>query len=164
MASIKEDSPESAAFCYRIRAQMSRFSRYILPALLWTTCVLLASSDLFSANHTGNVLQSVVTSLVGHPLSDEAYELVQFGMRKAAHLTEYGILGWLWFRALRRDAQPRWTLRWSVLAVLIAVAVAITDEVRQSFVPSRTASPLDVLIDACGATLAQLIVRLHPTK
>jgi VanZ family protein len=138
--------------------------RYALPALLWTACVLAASSDLFSANHTGSVLQSVVIALAGHPLSDEALELVQFVIRKLAHLTEYGLLGWLWFRALRRGAQPRWTLRWSLLAVVIAIAVAITDEVHQSFVPSRTASPLDVVIDACGATLAQLIVRLRTAK
>ena len=49
-------------------------------------------------------------------------------------------------------------MRWSVTAVLIAIAVAAADETHQAFVPSRTASPLDVLIDTCGAVLAQIAV------
>ncbi len=123
-------------------------------AVLWTACVLLASSDAFSAQHTGGGLQWLVRSLTGHTLSDLALEVTQFIIRKLAHLTEYGILGFLWSRALR--GEERWTLRSSAIAVLIALAVAITDEVHQSFVPSRTASPLDVVIDVCGALLAQL--------
>jgi VanZ family protein len=46
-----------------------------------------------------------------------------------------------------------------MLAVLIAIAVAAIDEFHQSFVPSRTGTPLDVVIDGCGAILAQLMVR-----
>lgn len=131
--------------------------RYKLPAILWTAFIFLASSDAFSAPHTGSILQSIAVAILGHPLSDLTYELVHLAIRKLAHLTEYGILGFLWFRAVRREEQG-WTLRWSLTAVLIAVTVAAIDETHQAFVPSRTASPLDVLIDTCGAVLAQLAV------
>ncbi len=124
-------------------------------AIAWTICVLLASSDAFSSQHTGGGLQWLVDSLTGHRLNELALEIVQFIIRKLAHLTEYGILGFLWFRAVRGE-EGGWRLRWSAIAVFIALAVATTDEIHQSFVPSRTASPLDVVIDVCGALLAQL--------
>jgi len=134
--------------------------RYKLPAIVWTAFIFLASSDAFSAPHTGSILQSIAVFVLGHPLSDTTYELAHLTIRKLAHLTEYGILGYLWFRAVRRE-EPGWTMRWSVTAVLIAIAVAAADETHQAFVPSRTASPLDVLIDTCGAVLAQLAVFHH---
>ena len=130
-------------------------TRY-LAAILWTAIIFIASSDAFSAAHTGNILQSIAAALLGHPLSETAYELTHLAIRKLAHLTEYGILAFLWFRAVRGQERG-WTLRWSLIAVLIAIAVASMDEFHQSFVPSRTASPLDVVIDTCGAILAQLI-------
>jgi len=61
-------------------------------------------------------------------------------LRKAAHVTEYAILGALLFRALEREL-PAFT---------IAVAYAVTDEIHQHFVRGRHASPVDVLIDAAG--------------
>lgn len=84
---------------------------------------------------------------------------MHFLVRKAAHLTEYGILGTLLFRALRAE-QGGWRGGWAVAAVVLAVAVAATDEWHQAFVPSRTSSPWDVLLDGVGATIAQALRRL----
>jgi len=61
-------------------------------------------------------------------------------LRKLAHAAEYGILGALLVRALRR-------LSW---ALALGVAYAVSDEIHQSFVPGRQGSPLDVLIDSVG--------------
>jgi len=127
-------------------------------AILWTAFIFLASSDAFSAQHTGSILQTIAVAILGHPLSDLTYELAHLTIRKLAHLTECAILATLWFRAVRGEARG-WSLRWSVIAVLIAIAVAATDEFHQSFVPSRTGAPLDAVIDACGAILAQLMIR-----
>jgi VanZ family protein len=59
-------------------------------------------------------------------------------------------------------AVKHWTLwrRASVLAVLCTLLIASLDEYHQSFLPSRTASPVDVGIDLCGAIAAQLILLL----
>jgi VanZ family protein len=43
------------------------------------------------------------------------------------------------------------------LAWLAAAIFAVTDEFHQSFVPSRTASPIDVMIDICGAMIGLAI-------
>jgi VanZ family protein len=68
-------------------------------------------------------------------------------LRKAAHITEYAILGALLLRALGRW-QP---------ALLIGIAYAITDEIHQHFVRGRHSSPFDVAFDACGLALGLLV-------
>jgi len=68
--------------------------------------------------------------------------------RKILHAAEYGLLTFLWWRALRNVP----------LAAAIAVAYACTDELHQHFVSGRHASPLDVVIDGAGAALASAII------
>jgi VanZ family protein len=41
---------------------------------------------------------------------------------------------------------------------VIAALYAVTDEIHQAFVPTRNASPVDVLIDAVGAAIAMLLL------
>src|SRR5437660_2102365 len=127
----------------------------ILPAVLWTILILATSNDAFSGAHTG----SVIATLFAHRLSPEALASLNVVLRKSAHLTGYGILSALWFRALRGE-RTGWSLRWALGAVAIATAVAGIDEWHQSFVPSRGASAYDVLLDAAGAALAQIVARL----
>ena len=73
--------------------------------------------------------------------------------RKLAHVTEFGVLTVLWFRALAPlAARPH------LLAAAIALAYAISDEYHQSFVPGRHPSPIDVGIDLVGITLAIVVL------
>lgn len=77
-------------------------------------------------------------------------------LRKLAHMAEYGLLWWLWWRALgyRRVAA----------AVAITLAYAASDELHQSFVTGRHGTPVDVAIDAAGVALAALAVALHARR
>ena len=137
---------------------MSKPVRYWLPAIAWAALILTASSDLFSSGHTGAILETIITAILGHPLPAHQFETIHAAIRKAAHLTEYGILGALLFRAIRAD-RSGWHVRWAAGAVLVAACVASIDEWHQTFVPSRTGNPMDVLIDTVGATLAQGLIR-----
>jgi VanZ family protein len=74
-------------------------------------------------------------------------------LRKCAHATEYAILAVLLWRALRRE----------LAALALAVAYAATDEWHQTFVRGRHGSPVDVAIDAAGATLG-LVLLLHVAR
>jgi VanZ family protein len=131
-------------------------ARYWLPAIAWTCVVLLASSDTFSAQNTGSILEAVVTTLFGR-IDPQTFEVAHFLVRKSAHLTEYAILSLVWFRAWR-SGQPGFQWRWGMLGVAVALATAVTDEVHQSFVPSRSGDVRDVLLDLTGALAAQLIL------
>lgn len=135
------------------------FLRFWLPPLLWTAVIFSASSDLFSAGHSGPWLADLIRLVVGHPLPANQFETLHWMIRKASHLTEYGILGGLLFRALRGGQGVRWKGTWAGAAIAIAAAVGALDEWHQAFVPSRTPSAWDVLIDTCGATLVLLLIR-----
>jgi VanZ family protein len=76
-------------------------------------------------------------------------------LRKIAHATVYGALCGLWWRALRNAAPAGRAL---AAGWVIAVAYAATDEWHQTFVDGRSGSPVDVLIDAVGATAVALLI------
>jgi VanZ family protein len=76
-------------------------------------------------------------------------------LRKIAHMTEYAVLCFLWWRALRNVAPQQ---RAVAAAWLIAVGYAATDEWHQTFVSGRHGSPVDVLIDAAGAGAAAFLL------
>ena len=46
----------------------------------------------------------------------------------------------------------------------MCLACALADEAHQAFIPSRTGSLRDVVIDASGAAAALLIARARPTS
>lgn len=68
------------------------------------------------------------------------------------HLILYGVLAVLLFRALTVNRAARW----STVAIVVAFATlyGISDELHQSFVPGRSATVLDVVVDGIGAALA----------
>jgi VanZ family protein len=123
-------------------------------AILWSVLVLSTSTDAFSGAHTS----SVIALFFRHHLSPHHLDLFNFLFRKCAHLTGYGILGALWFRALRGE-RGGWSWRWALGGVAIAAAVGGIDEWHQSFVPTRGASAYDVLLDTAGALVANVIIR-----
>jgi VanZ family protein len=131
------------------------FVVYWLPALVWTAVVLLASNDAFSAEHTGSVLQVFLGWM-----PPASFDFTHFIIRKLAHLTEYGILGFLWFRAWR-GTQAGWSIAWARHALAFCLTVAAVDEFHQGFVPSRTSSPRDVAIDCLGVLIALTLIRLR---
>jgi VanZ family protein len=70
-------------------------------------------------------------------------------LRKAAHVTEYAILGALLVRALDRP----------VAAAALAIAYAATDELHQHFVAGRAGTVVDVAVDAVGAIIGVALYR-----
>jgi VanZ family protein len=70
-------------------------------------------------------------------------------LRKFAHVAEYTILGVLLLRALGRE----------LLALLIGIAYAASDELHQHFVAGRHGSPVDTAIDAAGLLIGIVLAR-----
>ena len=78
--------------------------------------------------------------------------LLNFILRKLAHFTVFGVLAFLLWRALPRG---RLVYAWSWT---LTALYAVSDEYHQSFVALRQPAARDVIIDACGAATALLIV------
>ncbi|HET7436047.1 MAG TPA: VanZ family protein [Thermoanaerobaculia bacterium] len=124
-----------------------RSARAWLPAIVWAIAILLFSNDPLSAAHTGHPIRVIAEFFAG-PLTDAQFEVVHFAVRKLAHLTEYGILAALIWRADKRWYVP----------LACALVLASLDEWHQSFVASRTGSPVDVGIDVVGASVGRVVV------
>jgi VanZ family protein len=127
-----------------------------LPPLGWGTLIFIGSTNVLSAEHTSRFLVPFL-HWVWPTISAASIATVHFALRKLGHLTEYGVLAALLWRALRLSIGNAPRSRVASIALALAAAFAASDEFHQSFIPSRTAAPADVLIDCCGAALAVAI-------
>jgi VanZ family protein len=137
-------------------------SRYV-PLFTWLTFISVASSDSFSANNTSRIIGPLILWFFPNT-SAETLAVVHFITRKIAHFTEYAILAYLAARAFRTSTYPAISGRWFLICATLIVVYALLDEFHQSFVPSRTASIYDSLIDIAGGLTALLIVRANPRR
>ena len=139
--------PESSA---------KKFLRYWLPAIVWLGMIASTSSDLFSSEHTGGILQALLSAL--HlKLSPHAFDFVHFLIRKSAHFTEYLVMSFLWYRA-GQSGRREWRLSSALLALGVCLALASLDEWHQTFLLSRTGVFRDVVLDFTGALFTQLVI------
>jgi VanZ family protein len=126
--------------------------------MAWMAFISFASTGNFSAGNTSRIIGPLVLWLF--PDTSPETMLVIHGItRKIAHLAEYALLGILAARAFR--ASPRAALRgrWFLVSLALVVVYALLDEYHQSFVPSRTGTIYDSLIDIVGGFAALVIVR-----
>ena len=77
-------------------------------------------------------------------------------LRKLAHMAEYGLLWYLWWRALGYGTMA--------IPAAIAIGYSITDELHQTTVEGRHGTPVDVLIDSAGVALAYLATRARARR
>ena len=126
-----------------------------LPAIGWMAVIFAASTDIMSAEHTSRFIGPFLHWL-NPQVSAATIARVQLIVRKGGHVTEYALLAVLLCRALRGGAR-KFAWSYAAVALVIASVWAASDEYHQSFVPSRTASPIDVMIDICGATIGLLV-------
>jgi VanZ family protein len=132
------------------------FIKYWLPVLLWTVFIFVGSSDLMSAEHTSRFIGPFLRWFAPD-ISETTVASIQLIVRKCAHLTEYAVLAALISRALRSQSPGGTARTQAAFAFLAAVTCAALDEFHQSFVPSRTSSPTDVVIDGVGAIIGLVV-------
>ena len=65
-------------------------------------------------------------------------------VRKAAHFTEYAVMGFLWYLLLRKRRNN------IILSISATAFYAASDELHQRFVAGRSGQISDVILDACG--------------
>jgi VanZ family protein len=135
-----------------------------IAAVLWLIVIAIESTSFLSARNTSRILYPLMHFVFG--LDWPAFHQWHLYMRKTGHVIGYGILSVLLFRAWRvtlsvsKDTNPKWTMQWATIAVLGTALVAILDEWHQSFIPSRTGTMNDVILDTCAGVAAQIVVFL----
>ena len=136
--------------------QLKAFLRYWLPIIIWLTLIFVGSTDLMSAEHTSRIIGPLLHWLFP-TISPFTVLRLQLFVRKLAHVSEYAVLAVLLYRAFVHTALKGRRALSAGLVLLFCAAYAATDEFHQAFVPSRTASLRDVMIDICGAMLAVIL-------
>lgn len=130
--------------------------------ILWLIVISIESTTYLSSENTGRFLYPVLHFLFG--IDYASFEPYHFFLRKTGHVFGYGLLSILLFRAWREtlpaESGARWTWRWANIAVLGTALVASLDEWHQSFLPTRTGTVHDVILDTCAGIAAQLALFL----
>jgi VanZ family protein len=136
-----------------------RFFRYA-PLLLWIGVILFASTGNASMSQTSRFVRPLLEFLF--PAAPEELLVAYHAyIRKLAHFVEYAILAFWAARAFRTSSQRALQKYWFVFSLLVVVLVAAIDETNQSFLPTRTGSIYDVLLDAAGGLTMIFVVALY---
>jgi VanZ family protein len=136
------------------------------PVVVAVAVITAESTDTFSAQHTSSWLRPLFERVLG-AFTDSSWDSFHHYLRKTGHFVGYGTVGFTflraWLHTLARHGRATlvsWRLEASILAIFSTAVVASCDEFHQSFIPSRTGTPQDVLLDTCGATAMCLLVWL----
>ena len=113
-----------------------------------------------SSNTSGQTIRVVLSAVPGFEEQPEEVkvniiEKLQFIVRKSAHFIGYMILGILASGLILYYGNIN---KKYLLAFLICVIYAISDEIHQLFVPGRSGQVRDVLIDSAGSLLGIILV------
>jgi len=96
------------------------------------------------------IMMSVIFIASGTPGEDlPEFGIIDFFVKKGGHMVGYALLAVSFFMALYAGNGQK-TTRTTVLALVLSVLYAVSDEYHQSFVPGRSAAASDVCIDTVG--------------
>ena len=135
-----------------VKKWRGRITRYA-PLILWTAVIFTASTTAGASQNTSIIIRPLLEWLF--PAAPAATLDIYHGyIRKLAHFTEYGVLGFLAARAFWYSSRAILRKFWFVWAFLFVAFVASFDEYNQSFNAARTGSIYDSLIDASSGLFA----------
>jgi VanZ family protein len=130
-----------------------------VPVLIGIVVIAIESTETFGSNHTSVPLRRLWEALFG-AVTDPRWEVIHHILRKCGHFFAYGFIGLAWLRAWWMTLPKSHFFTDAALALLGTGLIASCDEFHQSFLPNRTASVYDVLLDCSGALVLELIVYL----
>ena len=125
-------------------SKFNSFAYYWLPAIIWMGIIFYFSSRLN-------------TSVTGEFLFD-------FIFFKSLHMIEYATLYFLLFRGFYSLNNKRITNNDKFLfPIILSVLYAFSDEIHQTFVPTREGKIRDVFIDTAGILIMYIYIKHNIT-
>ena len=120
--------------------KINYFIKYWIPIIIYMGFIYYFSS-------LSNPIEQVIPDKV----------LIYFDFERFVyHIIEYGILSFLFYRALKINVKNPQTL-----AILFSIIYAITDEIHQFYVPGRFSNVFDVAVNSFGAIAMQSIINIY---
>ncbi len=127
--------------------RLMTFIRRYLPVILWSAVIFL-----FSSCETPPSPQDTLLNLL---------------LKKTAHLIEYAILYLLTFHSFNPRPQrnnQQLTINNYLYPLIFTILYAVSDEIHQSFVSGRHGRAADILIDAAGALIVLLKIKVSNSR
>ena len=120
-----------------------------LIVVMWCIMIFsLTASSTATSTNTGKIITRETN------LPKNEVKQINIVVRKNAHVLVFGILALLLWWSNNKNSHS------FIIAWLLTTAYAATDEFHQLYVPNRTASVEDVILDSFGAFIALLLVCL----
>lgn len=98
------------------------------------------------------------TFSINFEISADQFGKIEKFIRKAAHFSEYALLGFLVY--MLPLIWERKTFKPALYSFIAVVIMASFDEFLQLFIPGRAALVTDVMLDAVGCVFGMLVLRL----
>lgn len=127
----------------------------IILVILWMIFIFVMSSfDATSSSNQSNFIVDIITSIIN--IKDIG--LLSLIIRKLAHFIEYFILGILVTNFITRYDKK------IIIAILLCIIYATSDEIHQIFVPGRSCQIIDIMIDSLGSIMGIYLYKLITKK
>ncbi len=123
--------------------------------ILWMIIIFVLSNDTGTASSNKS---DGIASFISDIISFIDTDTLIFIIRKLAHFTEYLILGILFLNVLKDYNNI--DIKLVIITILFCFSYAISDEVHQLFIQSRSGKFTDVLIDTLGSSIGVIIYYL----
>jgi VanZ family protein len=133
----------------------TRVTHYWIPVLVMLLIQYTFSTGSFSSDETSRFIVPLLKVVLRNPTAEQLL-FWHHVIRKAAHVTEYCILGLLVYRAFKVDVTN--SLKLGILTLIFVAVAATLDEFHQSFVPTRGSSMFDVGWDCIGGLIAIMLL------
>ncbi len=138
---------------------------WIFVAAIMTTIFFFSNQGAVKSENSSSKVAEYVTPIVNSDYEqmselDKYYykNFIDHTLRKSAHYFIYFALGFFTLLTVSRYSIKLWK-KYAISGV-ICILFAFSDEVHQYFVPGRTCSISDVLIDALGSITGFLVLTL----
>lgn len=127
----------------------------LLLVILWMIFIFVMSSfDATSSSNQSNFIVDIITSII----NIKNIGLLSLIIRKLAHFIEYFILGILVINFITRYDKK------IIIAILLCIIYATSDEIHQIFVPGRSCQIIDIMIDSLGSIMGIYLYKLITKK
>jgi VanZ family protein len=130
-----------------------------LPVVVGVCIILVESTACLGSNYTSGPFRMIYQAIFG-VVNDARWAGIHGHIRKLGHFFGYGFIGLAWLRAWWMTLPQSTFIQDAVLALFGTAFIASCDEFHQTFLPNRTGTPWDVLIDCCGALTLQMAIYL----
>ena len=119
----------------------------LLILILWMGIIFCFSNQPNSGQVTHDIIEETITTVK----TDTLIDIINFIIRKSAHMTEYFILTILFVSLYKEYTNNKNKI--IIISIISCFLYACTDEIHQLFIIGRTGQFIDVLIDTIGGLL-----------